>query len=192
MNDYKTIREIADIEKYIGNADVIAFDFETSPMDEYRSDDKAALDAHKSDITGVSISVEKGTGRYIPFRHRVGVNADITTVMEYLRQRLFQHPATVKIAHNMAFEAMFLYKDGIVLQEPVYDTIVASQLTLKNDYEFRDLGDSGLKTLVPYLYGVELPKFEEVVGERSFDELDPDAWDTCRYACADSDWALQL
>ena len=192
MNDYKTIREIADIEKYIGNADVIAFDFETSPMDEYRSDDKAALDAHKSDITGVSISVEKGTGRYIPLRHRIGVNADIPTVMEYLRQRLFQHPVTVKIAHNMAFEAMFLYKDGIVLQEPVYDTIVASQLTLKNDYEFRDLGDSGLKTLVPYLYGVELPKFEEVVGERSFDELDPDAWDTCRYACADSDWALQL
>ena len=192
MNDYKTIREIADIEKYIGNADVIAFDFETSPMDEYRSDDKAALDAHKSDITGVSISVEKGTGRYIPFRHRVGVNADIPTVMEYLRQRLFQHSVTVKIAHNMAFEAMFLYKDGIVLQEPVYDTIVASQLTLMNDYEFRDLGDSGLKTLVPYLYGVELPKFEEVVGERSFDELDPDAWDTCRYACADSDWALQL
>ena len=47
MNDYKTIREIADIEKYIGNADVIAFDFETSHMDEYRSDDKAALDAHK-------------------------------------------------------------------------------------------------------------------------------------------------
>ena len=192
MNDYKTIREIADIEKYIGNADVIAFDFETSPMDEYRSDDKAALDAHKSDITGVSISVEKGTGRYIPFRHRVGVNADIPTVMEYLRQRLFQHSVTVKIAHNMAFEAMFLYKDGIVLPEPVYDTIVASQPTLKNDYEFRDLGDSGLKTLVPYLYGVELPKFEEVVGERSFDELDPDAWDTCRYACADSDWALQL
>ena len=93
MNDYKTIREIADIEEYIGNADVIAFDFETSPTDEYRSDEKAALDAHKSDITGMSISVEKGTGRYIPFRHRVGVNADITTVMEYLRQRLFQHPA---------------------------------------------------------------------------------------------------
>lgn len=89
MNDYKTIREIADIEKYIGNADVIAFDFETSPMDEYRSDDKAALDAHKSDITGVSISVEKGTGRYIPLRHRVGQNADIPSVMAYLRQRVF-------------------------------------------------------------------------------------------------------
>jgi DNA polymerase-1 len=192
MNDYKTIRSIADIENYIGSAGVVSFDFETSPTDAYRDDDKAALDAHKADITGVSISVEKGTGRYIPLRHRVGQNADIPSVMAYLRQRVFQNPDTVKIAHNMAFEAMFLYKHGIVLQEPVYDTIVAAQLTLKNDYEFRDLGDSGLKTLVPYLYGVELPKFEEVVGERSFDQLDPDAWDTCRYACADSDWTLQL
>lgn len=192
MNDYKTIRNIAEIEEYIGSAGVVSFDFETSPTEKYRSDGKAALDAHKADITGVSLSVKAGTGRYIPLRHRVGKNASIPSVMAFLRQRVFQNPKTVKIAHNMAFEAMFLYKDGIVLQEPVYDTIVASQLTLKNDFEYRDLGDSGLKTLVPYLYGVELPKFEDVVGEHSFDELDPDAWDTCRYACADSDWALQL
>ena len=192
MQDYKTIRTIADIEDYIGSADAIAFDFETSPTDEYRGDDKAALDAHKAEITGVSISVEKDTGRYIPLRHRVGQNADPAVIMPYLRHRVFQDPDMVKIAHNMAFESMFLYKEGIVLREPVYDTIVAAQLTLKSDYEFRDLSDSGLKTLVPYLFGVELPKFEDVVGERSFDELDPDAWDTCRYACADSDWALQL
>lgn len=192
MNDYKTIRNIAEIEEYIGSAGVVSFDFETSPTEKYRSDGKAALDAHKADITGVSLSVKAGTGRYIPLRHRVGKNASIPSVMAFLRQRVFQNLKTVKIAHNMAFEAMFLYKDGIVLQEPVYDTIVASQLTLKNDFEYRDLGDSGLKTLVPYLYGVELPKFEDVVGEHSFDELDPDAWDTCRYACADSDWALQL
>lgn len=190
--DYKTVREVADIDKYIGSADVIAFDFETSPNDEYRNEEKAALDAHKSDITGVSISVAAGTGIYIPLRHRIGQNADIKAVMEYLRGRLFQNSSTVKIAHNIAFEAMFLYKYGIVLQEPVYDTIVASQLTLKDDYVFRDLTDSGLKTLVPYLYGVDLPKFEEVVGKHHFDELDPDDWDTCRYACADSDWALQL
>ena len=192
MNDYKTIRDIAEIEEYIGSAGVVSFDFETSPTEKYRSDGKAALDAHKADITGVSLSVKAGTGRYIPLRHRVGKNASLASVMKFLRQRVFQNSKTVKIAHNMAFEALFLYKDGIVLQEPVYDTIVASQLTLKNDFEYRDLGDSGLKTLVPYLYGVELPKFEDVVGDHSFDELDPDAWDTCRYACADSDWALQL
>ena len=33
---------------------------------------------------------------------------------------------------------------------------------------------------------------ESVVQGRYFDELDPDDWETCRYACADSDWTLQL
>jgi DNA polymerase I-like protein with 3'-5' exonuclease and polymerase domains len=72
------------------------------------------------------------------------------------------------------------------------DTIAVAQLTLKNDYDFRDLSDSGLKTLVPQLYGEELPKFSEVVGDKFFDELDPDDYETCRYACADSDYALRL
>ena len=190
--NYKTVRLISDIAEYLGNSAVVAFDFETSPTAEYRDDERAALDAHKADITGISFSVEPGTGIYVPLRHRIGVNADITTVTEFLRARVFQNTEIEKVAHNMAFEAMFLYKYGIVLQEPVYDTIVASQLTLKSDFEFRELSDSGLKTLVPYLYDFELPKFEEVVGEKNFDELDPDDWDTCRYACADSDWTLQL
>ena len=189
---YTTVRALADIEQYLGHADVIAFDFETSTMEEYRDEKTASLDAHKSDITGISLSVEPGTGIYIPLRHRIGQNADPVKVTAYLHRRLFQNAATVKIAHNMAFEAMFLYKDGIVLQEPLYDTIAAAQLTLKSDGVFRSLSDSGLKTLVPYLYHVELPKFEEVVQGRFFDELDPDDRETCRYACADSDWALRL
>ena len=192
MQDYKTIRSIAEIDAYIGNAEIVAFDFETAATDVYREEEYSALDAHKSDITGISISVAAGTARYIPLRHRVGQNADVDAVMAYLRSRIFNSKRIVKIAHNLAFEAMFLYKHGIVVQEPVYDTIVAAQLTLKNDFEFRHLSDSGLKKLVPYLYGVELPTFEEVVAGRFFDELDPDDWNTCRYACADSDWTLQL
>lgn len=190
--DYQTIRSVTDIDAYIGNADVIAFDFETSATDAYRDEPAAALDAHKADITGISLSIAPGTARYIPLRHRSGNNADVDSVMHYLIGRVFQNRSMVKVAHNLAFEAMFLYKHGIVLQAPVYDTIVASQLTLKSDTEFRDLHDSGLKTLVSYLYGVELPTFAAVVQDRQFDELDSDGQEPCRYACGDSDWALQL
>lgn len=192
MQDYKTIRSIEEIEAYIGTASVVAFDFETAATDAFRDEEYSALDAHKSDIAGISLSVAAGTARYIPLRHRVGQNANAETVMAYLRSRIFTSKNIVKVAHNLAFEAMFLYKHGIVVQEPVYDTIVAAQLTLKSDTEFRELSDSGLKKLVPYLYGVELPTFEEVVKGKFFDELDPDEWNTCRYACADSDWTLQL
>ena len=192
MQEYKTVRTVAEIEEYIGDAEVIAFDFETAPTDEYRDEEMAALDAHKSDIVGISMSKEAGTAIYVPLRHRAYENANASIVMSYLTSRLFTSRKITKIAHNLAFEAMFLYKYGIVLQEPVYDTIVAAQLTLKSDYEFRELKECGLKKLVPYLYNVELPTFESVVGELCFDELDPDSWNTCRYACADSDYALQL
>ena len=192
MEDYKTIRSIGEIDEYLGSSSVVAFDFETSGTDEFREEEFSALDAHKADITGISVSIQAGTARYIPLRHRNGLNADPEEILKYLAERIFFNPQIVKVAHNLAFEAMFLYKYGIVIQEPVYDTIVAAQLTLKDDDQFRDLHDSGLKTLVPYLYGVELPTFESVVQGRYFDELDPDDWDTCRYACADSDWTLQL
>lgn len=192
MQDYKTIRSVADIDAYIGNAGIVSFDFETAATDDYRQEEMSALDAHKSEIVGISVSVEEGTARYIPLRHRVGQNADVDAVMAYLKTRIFDSDRVIKIAHNLAFEAMFLYKYGIVLQEPVYDTIAAAQLTLKGDYEFRELTDCGLKKLVPYLYNFELPTFEEVTEGKFFDELDPDDWNTCRYACADSDWTLRL
>ncbi len=190
--DYKLARTINAIEKYLGECKIVAFDFETAPTDDFREEEFSALDPYKSDIAGISFSVKKSTGIYVPLGHKDYKNADPETIMRYLKGRLFENSSIVKVAHNLAFEAMYLYKHGIVVQEPVYDTIVASQLTLKNDYEFRTLGDSGLKTLVPYLYGIDLPKFEEVVKEGQFDELCPNDWETIRYACADSDYTLQL
>ncbi len=192
MVNYRVVNSIQEIEDYLGNAKVVAFDFECSPNEGFREEKMAALDPHKAEITGVSFSVEKETAIYVPFHHRVGINADFEETLKYLTKKVFKNRDVIKVAHNLAYEAMFLYKHGIVVQEPVYDTIVASMLTLKDNYEFRKLIDSGLKTLVPQLYGEELPHFADVVGERHFDELDSTAWDTIRYACADSDWTLQL
>ena len=73
----------------------------------------------------------------------------------------------VKVAHNLSFEAMFLYKHGIVIQPPVYDTIAAAQLTLKNNTTFRGLGDSGLKTLAPELLDADMPSYEAVTRGRT-------------------------
>ena len=87
---------------------------------------------------------------------------------------------------------MFLYARGIIIQAPVYDTIAASQLTLKSNTGFRALSDSGLKTLVPELFGDELPSFNDVTGGKHFDELDPADTETILYACADSDYSLRL
>ena len=191
--EYTCVLTLKKIQEYLAGADVVGFDFETSPLEDYRSEERAALDTHKAAITGVSFSVSEGSGIYVPLRHRAGRNIPKPeAVMAYLKTALFENPAVIKVVHNLAFEAMFLYALGVVVQPPCYDTIAAAQLTLKSQTLFRGLSDSGLKTLVPQLFDTELPDFLTVTGGRFFDELNPQDAETVRYACADSDYALRL
>jgi DNA polymerase-1 len=189
---YKCVYTLAEIQEYLKNTSLFAFDFETSPRDKWRNEKSAALDAHKADITGISFSVSDGTAIYVPLKHRSGRNAENqTSIWEYLKL-LFESKDVIKVAHNLAFESMFLYARSIVLQKPCYDTIAASQLTLKSKWEFRSLADSGLKTLAPALCKAEMTEFSTVTDGRFFDELNPQNEKTIRYACADSDYTLRL
>ena len=189
---YKCVYTLSEIKEYLKNTVLFAFDFETSPRDKWRNDKSAALDAHKADITGISFSVSEGTAIYVPLKHRSGRNAENqAAIWDYLKL-LFESKDVIKVAHNLAFESMFLYARGIVLQKPCYDTIAASQLTLKSKWEFRSLADSGLKTLAPALCKAEMTEFSTVTEGRFFDELNPQDEKTVRYACADSDYTLRL
>jgi len=188
---YRATTNLNELREYLALADIISFDLETAPYDPYRDDERAALDPRKSQIVGVSFSVSEGDAIYVPIAHRVGINADHVAVLNLLAEFAAETGIT-KVAHNLAFESIFLYKHGIVLQPPCYDTIAAAQMTLKGNSTFRSLSDSGLKTLVPELLGVELPSFTDVTNGRHFDELNPSDPETIRYACADADYTLQL
>ena len=189
--NYKCITSVAGIREYIGAAKIIAFDYETAPDEAYRNEDKAALDAHKAHIVGCSFSVSEGTGIYVPVAHKVGKNIEPTAFDKYLREFL-ENTAIVKIAHNLAFESQMSYARGIVIMPPVYDTIAASQMSLKSCTEFRKLTDSGLKKLAAELCGEPLPSFTDVTDGRHFDELDAQNTETVRYGAADSDYSLRL
>lgn len=139
----------------------------------------------------MSLSVAEGTGIMIPVEHRIGSNMDKDGFLTFLHGFLTDK-SIVKVAHNMAFEGMLAYKYGIVTQAPVYDTIAASQMTLKSATEYRRLSDSGLKKLATELCGEPLPSFGAVTEGKHFDELDPEAPETIRYSCADADYALRL
>ncbi|MBR4857696.1 MAG: bifunctional 3'-5' exonuclease/DNA polymerase [Clostridia bacterium] len=192
MNDkYKCITTVDEIRAYIGNAKVVAFDYETAPDEVYRQEEKAALDAHKSHIVGCSFSVEEHTGIYVPVSHKEGVNIEYTAFFTFLRDFLM-NPNIVKVAHNIAFESQVSYALGIVILPPVYDTIVAAQMTLKSNFEFRGLHDSGLKKLAAELCGEPLPSFTDVTDGRHFDELNAQDFETVRYGAADSDFSLRL
>lgn len=188
---YKCITSVEGIRDYIGDAKIVAFDYETAPDEAYRNEEKASLDAHKAHIVGCSFSVSGGTGIYVPVAHKVGKNIESTAFDKFLRKFL-ANTEVVKIAHNLAFESQMSYARGIVIMPPVYDTIAASQMSLKSCTEFRKLTDSGLKKLAAELCGESLPSFTDVTDGRHFDELDAQDVETVRYGAADSDYSLRL
>ena len=190
--NYKLALNKEEIARYIENFKLLALDIETSPLPQYRNDEKSALDAHKSTITGMSFSVSKGSGIYVPFHHKVGLNADFVNTWDWIKQNILMNENLTVVVHNAAFETMFFYALGCVPQCKVYDTLAAAQVTLKTQTEFRKLADSGLKKLVSELLNIELPSFEDVTQRVYFDMLDSESFETIRYACADSDYALQL
>lgn len=190
--NYKSVKTVAEIQKYLKSNNLLALDIETAPFDEYRNDEKAALDSNKSKIVGISFSAEKGAGIYIPLCHRNYENADFAEVWSWIRDNILLNQNLTVVIHNAAFESSFFYALGCVMQCRVYDTLVVAQLTLKTHTEFRNLADSGLKKLVPQLLKEELPSFNDVTQGKFFDELSPDNFETVRYACADSDYALRL
>jgi len=190
---YKCVTTLKEIQQYLDGVGIVSFDFETAPDELYRDEERAALDAHKSHIVGISFSVAEGSAIYVPIAHKLGKNAaPLTEIWARLAEQFFTNSGIIKVAHNLNFETMFLYARGIVPQLPVYDTIAAAQMTLKSNTAFRTLGDSGLKTLVPELLDAELPSFADVTAGRAFDELNPQDTETVRYACADSDYTLRL
>lgn len=189
--EYKCVTMVDAIKDYIGGSRIVAFDFETAPDDPYREEDKAALYPARAHIVGCSFSVKEGTGIYVPIAHRVGTNIDRDAFFTFLTA-LLMNTTTIKIAHNIAFESSMAYARGIVIQAPVYDTICASQMSLKSIYEFRKLNESGLKRLAEELFGEPLPSFSSVTDGKHFDELDAQDAETVRYGSADSDFALRL
>lgn len=190
-NEYRCVTDLAEVKAYLGDSKIVSFDYETAPDEGYRNEDKAALDAAKSHICTLSLSVREHTGIMIPVAHKVGPNMPKAEFDVLLMELLTDH-SIIKVAHNLSFEAMFSYAKGIVIMPPVYDTIAASQMTLKNAYDFRKLSDSGLKKLAGELCGEPLPSFSTVTDGKHFDELDPMDAETIRYSCADSDFALRL
>ena len=188
---YQCVTTVESIRDYIGDSRLVAFDFETAPDEAYRDEEKAALDPAKAHIVGCSFSVEEGTGIYVPVAHRSGGNIDEAAFFAFLSEFLADREI-LKIAHNIAFESSMAYAKGIAIQAPVYDTICASQMSLKSAYEFRRLNESGLKRLAEELFNEPLPSFTHVTDGRHFDELDAQDKETVRYGAADADFSLRL
>lgn len=161
-SNYKNVTDLPTVYKYINNSEIVAFDYETAPDEEYRQEEKAALDPHKAHVVGCSFSVLQGTGIYVPIAHKTGQNADKDEFFVFLRDFLTDE-GIIKVAHNLSFESQMSYAMGIVIKPPVYDTMSAAQMTLKSPYEFRGLHEYG----IPIDYPLMLERKAQAERERN-------------------------
>lgn len=74
--NYQCVTTVQGIRDYLGDAEIIAFDFETAPDEPYRVEEKAALDPARAHIVGCSFSAPERTGIYVPVAHKIGANID--------------------------------------------------------------------------------------------------------------------
>ena len=77
MKNYRCVTSVQEIQQYIGDAAVVAFDYETAPNEPYRMEEKAALDPQKNHMTGCSFSADQEhTGIYVPAYLAIRYNLD--------------------------------------------------------------------------------------------------------------------
>ncbi|WP_128253414.1 DNA polymerase I [Falsirhodobacter deserti] len=125
---YETVTEPAQLAEWVAlirEVGHVAFDTETTGLDEMRAD-----------LVGISLCVTAGRACYIPLGHRSGVDdlfggADLVAgqmlISEVLAQLkpVMEDPSILKIAHNAKYDCKMLARIGIHVA-PVDDTMLMS------------------------------------------------------------------
>jgi DNA polymerase-1 len=181
--DYRTLTEPAALRALVDRAiaqGFVAFDCETT-----------GLDARADKPVGFSLSLDEGTGFYVPLRApEPELGEDIPLMSEAAARaelaRLFASPCLL-VAHNAKFDYQVMRSWGAFdrLACPVFDTMIAAWL-LDPDW-----GSFSLEALSLSQLGLETIAYADVVPKgKTFADV-PIA-EATQYAAEDADLALKL
>lgn len=166
-------------EKQLQQAELIAFDTETT-----------SLDYMQAEIVGVSFSLKSGKAAYIPLIHKdveVPEQLDRAEVLQRLKP-LLEDPDKAKVGHNLKYDRNVLLNHGISLEGIAFDTMLESYV-LDSTATRHNMDALALKYL-----SYQTTKYEEVAGkgvkQLRFDEV-PVA-QAAPYAAEDADITLRL
>ncbi|OOG40329.1 DNA polymerase I [Rhodanobacter sp. C05] len=161
------------------DAELIAFDTETT-----------SIDAMRADIVGLSLSVEPGIACYIPLGHDypgAPKQLDRDSVLAALKP-VFEDAKKPKLGQHAKYDINILSHYGIDVQGLKHDSMLESYVW--NATVTRHDMDS----LARLYLGYETVKYEQVAGKGakqiSFSQVDLDT--ACRYAAEDADVTLRL
>lgn len=180
--DYQTVLEQQQLDDWIKrlqNADVFAFDTETT-----------SLDYIAARIVGVSFALEAGVAAYVPLAHDYPgapkqLNRD--QVLQQLKP-LLEKKTPAKLGHNLKYDMSVLANHDISLHGIGYDTMLESYVlnSVASRHDMDTLAAAHLDT--------RTIKYEDVAGKGAkqigFDQVAID--DAAPYAAEDADITLQL
>lgn len=179
----QSLDELAELMQDAVKYEYMSFDTETTGTSFYWYKGDSSK---RSKICGMSLSWRRDQGIYIPFMSKVFKYFDLAEVMKIV----YPVMRTRKIVcHNGIFDFKVLYSYGyyIPIEE---DTLL---MAFNIDARVKS-GSKGLKTLTRKYLNHETLELDELTGGTVIPELIPyiDAELIKVYACADSDYTLQL
>jgi DNA polymerase-1 len=180
--NYHTILTESDLQIWLdklNNADLFAFDTETTSLD--------YLDAR---IVGLSFAVKAGEAAYLPLAHdyigapeQLGFEATLN-----LFKPLLEDPTKFKVGQNLKYDRHILLNHGIDLQGIKHDTMLQSYV-LDSTATRHDMDSLAEKYL-----GRSTIHFEDIAGkgkkQLTFNQIDLEQ--ASPYAAEDADITLQL
>ncbi|GAB4158432.1 MAG: DNA polymerase I [Candidatus Promineifilaceae bacterium] len=193
------VRTAGDLQKLaaaLNNAQVIAFDVETTGVDKMAAD-----------LVGISLATKPGVGYYIPVGHIVGEaqaesgqlglfagtaqlapdQLPLKTVLTALRPAL-TNPQIAKVAHNAKFDYTILARYGLVVTPITFDTMLAEWL-INPASRFLELKEQASQYL-----SIKMTEISDLIGhgrkEITFAQVPIEQ--AAPYAAADADITLRM
>ena len=181
---------LADLVDALNNADMVAFDTETT-----------AIDQMAAELVGIALAVDGERGYYIPVNHRatdgagqasmfgepVGDQLPLDTVIDALRAPL-EDPSVPKTAHNAIYDKIILQRYGIDVAPIAFDTLLAEWLSNPISKFLK------LKALVAHALDVQMTEIDALLGkgkdQKTMDQIEIEQ--AAPYAAADASMTWRL
>lgn len=180
--EYETVLDEPSLNAWVqrlGEAEVFAFDTETT-----------SLDYMRAQIVGVSFAIEPGEAAYVPVAHDyrdAPAQLSRSTVLETLRP-LLEDQARAKVGQNLKYDMSVLANHGIVLRGIRFDTMLESYV-LDSTATRHDMDSLSLKYL-----NHRTIHFEDIAGkgakQLTFNQIPLEK--AAPYAAEDADITLRL
>ena len=182
--------QLDDLVKTLNGASLIAFDTETTSIDQMTAK-----------LVGISLAVDGDTGYYVPVGHTVvgedgqmdmfaepvGDQLPMDTVINALREPL-TNPDIPKVAHNAIYDMMVLQRYGIEVAPVTFDTMIAEWVTNPISKFL------GLKGLILQRLNITMTEISDLLGkgkkQKTMDAVDIEA--AAPYAAADACMTYRL